>query len=67
LAHTFLWGCSYKRLKLAQLLSNLGVFLTVVVEQVPQVWRGRARGQRKMWAAIAMDVAAILTPPCIFY
>jgi hypothetical protein len=28
LAHAFLWGYSYKRLKLAQLLGRLGVFLT---------------------------------------
>jgi hypothetical protein len=28
LAHAFLWGDSYKRLKLAQLLGQLGVFLT---------------------------------------
>jgi hypothetical protein len=28
LAHAFLWEYSYKRLKLAQLLSQLGVFLT---------------------------------------
>jgi hypothetical protein len=27
LAHTFLWGCRYKKLKLAQLLGQLGVFL----------------------------------------
>ena len=27
LAHTFLWGCGYKKLKLAQLLGQLGVFL----------------------------------------
>ena len=25
----FLWECSYKRLKLAQLLGQLGVFLTL--------------------------------------
>ena len=30
LAHTFLSECSYKRLKLAQLLGQLGVFLTWV-------------------------------------
>ena len=28
LAHAFLWECSYKRLKLAQLLGQLGVVLT---------------------------------------
>jgi hypothetical protein len=28
LAHAFPWECSYKRLKLAQLLRQLGVFLT---------------------------------------
>jgi hypothetical protein len=28
LAHVFLWECSYKRLKLAQLLGQRGVFLT---------------------------------------
>jgi hypothetical protein len=28
LAHAFRWECSYKRLKLAQLLGQLGVFLT---------------------------------------
>jgi hypothetical protein len=28
LAHAFLWEYSYKRLKLAQLLGQLGVFLT---------------------------------------
>ena len=28
LAHAFLWEHSYKRLKLAQLLGQLGVFLT---------------------------------------
>jgi hypothetical protein len=27
LAHAFLWECSYKRLKLAQLLGQLGAFL----------------------------------------
>jgi hypothetical protein len=30
LAHAFLWGYSYKRLKLAQLLGQLGTFLTLV-------------------------------------
>jgi hypothetical protein len=29
LARAFLWGYSYKRLKLAQLLGQLGVFLTL--------------------------------------
>jgi hypothetical protein len=30
LAHTFPWEYSYKRLKLAQLLGQLGFFLTLV-------------------------------------
>jgi hypothetical protein len=30
LAYAFLWEHSYKRLKLAQLLGQLGVFLTLV-------------------------------------
>ena len=37
LAHAFLWECSYKRLKLAQLLGQLGVFLTQRRQNFPAV------------------------------
>jgi hypothetical protein len=32
LSTTLVWGCTYKRLKLAQLLGHFGVFLTAVLE-----------------------------------
>ena len=44
LAHAFLWEYSYKRLKLAQLLGQLGVFLTLTafstkpVQSICQGW-----------------------------
>jgi hypothetical protein len=33
-ANAFLWECRYKRLELAQLLGQLGVFLTLSVKSV---------------------------------
>jgi hypothetical protein len=45
LAHAFLWEYSCKRLKLAQLLGQLGVFLT----RRPPSTRTTARGGRQRW------------------
>ena len=37
LAHAFLWEYSYKRLKLAQLLGQLGIVLTLIVDATPLI------------------------------
>jgi hypothetical protein len=37
LAHAFRWEYSYKKLKLAQLLGQLGVFLTVHATSAPEI------------------------------
>jgi hypothetical protein len=68
LAHAFLWGASYKRLKLTQLLGQLGVFLT------PGQWRwdppaasaggcgpARSRGRREGRACPAQPPAPAAT------
>ena len=58
LAHAFLREYSYKRLKLAQLLGQLGVFLTSAASA--------ARTIRRNPSTLGVDVEVIQTPLSIF-
>ena len=58
LAHACLWGYSYKRLKLAQLLGQLGVCLTQ--EEVMQAAQGAAKAANARADATAREPGAKL-------
>jgi hypothetical protein len=73
LAHAFLWEYSHKRLKLAQLLGQLGVFLTFAAPwpgTLPNTGRRDravlAVGWRPAWAGTAPGCEAMYAPACIF-
>jgi hypothetical protein len=75
LAHAFLWEYSYERLELAQLLGQLGGFLTLSLKSRPWpgVWtpeRNRCLHTPSTPAAaihLGVDVKVILTPPRICF
>jgi hypothetical protein len=59
LAHAFLWAYSYKRLELAKLLGQLGVFLTLSPSPT-------SASESPPACCLGVDVKVIQTPHSIF-
>ena len=61
MTHALLWEYSYKVLKLAQLLGQLGIFLTFAFGGA----RESAAGRSPRVSHLGVDVKAMVTPPRI--